>query len=105
MISNLATGFGRMTAFARTTIVLAARIGAPVMPNCRRCPTGACEPSCEAPREAGSIGGYWAAAAIDGAAATGRWARRKVRIWRTASGILSGVSFHGIKAHLRVGRK
>jgi ATP-dependent exoDNAse (exonuclease V) alpha subunit len=26
---------------------------------------------------------------------TGRWARRKVRIWRTASGILSGVSFHG----------
>src|ERR1700737_1825762 len=37
---------------------------------------------------------YWAAAAIDRAAATGRWARRKVRIWRTASGILSGVSFH-----------
>ena len=38
---------------------------------------------------------YWAAAAIVRAAATGRWARRKVRIWRTASGILSGVSFHG----------
>jgi hypothetical protein len=39
--------------------------------------------------------GYWAAAAIVRAAAAGRYARRKVRMWRTASGILSGVSFHG----------
>jgi len=38
---------------------------------------------------------YWAAAARDCAAAAGRFALRKVRMWRTASGILSGVSFHG----------
>ena len=46
----------------------------------------------------GSVGAcrYWAAAAI-GRAAAGRYARRNVRIWRTASGILSGVSFHGYR--------
>ena len=38
---------------------------------------------------------YCAAAAMDCSALVGRFARRKVRIWRTASGILSGVSFHG----------
>src|SRR5438128_6480714 len=39
---------------------------------------------------------YWAAAArVWVAAAAGRWALRKVRMWRTANGILSGVSFHG----------
>jgi anti-sigma factor ChrR (cupin superfamily) len=39
--------------------------------------------------------GYWAAVAMDCAPAPGRYARRKVRMWRTASGILSLVSFHG----------
>ena len=38
---------------------------------------------------------YWAAAAINCVPATGRCVRRNVRIWRTASGILSGVSFQG----------
>ena len=38
---------------------------------------------------------YWAAAAMVRAPANGRYARRNVRICRTARGILSGVSFHG----------